>query len=357
MIVFMAPTVPCSCPIIAGIRTKRGICALNRGGAILLQSQMPNRRAIFVLICASLCALSCDRSTQKRIVFVPKGRAHVFWQSVHAGAIAGMRENPGFEIIWNGPASETDFEGQIQIVDSAINQHVDAICLAPIDKKVLVAVVDRAAAQGIPVVIFDSPVDTDKFTAQVATDNYAGGALGADRIGQILGGKGKIAEVAVQPGSASTMAREQGFEENLAKKFPGIKIVDKQYGMADFGQSLKVSENMLTATPDLNGMFASNESSTVGAVRALKDKPGVKLVGFDSSPQLVEALKSGAIDALVVQDPFQMGYKSMVAAVAKLKGGTPERIQNITPTLVTKENMETPEIQKKINPDLDKYLK
>jgi ribose transport system substrate-binding protein len=318
---------------------------------------MRNRIGVPVVVLASLCASSCNRSTEKRIAFVPKGRAHVFWQSVHAGAIAAMRENPGYEIIWNGPASETDFEGQIQIVDAAINQHMDAICLAPIDKKVLVAVVERAAAQSIPVIIFDSPVDSDKFTAQVATDNYAGGALGAARIGQILGGKGKIAEVAVQPGSASTMARESGFEESLAKDFPGIKIVDKQYGMADFGQSLKVSENMLTATPDLNGMFASNESSSVGAVRALKDKPAVKLVGFDSSPQLVEALKSGVVDSLIVQDPFHMGYQSMVAAVTRLKGGAPERIQNITPTLVTRENMGSPEIQKKINPDLDRYLK
>jgi len=308
-------------------------------------------------VCAALSAFSCNRSTEKRVVFIPKGRAHVFWQSVHAGAIAAQRENPGYSIVWNGPASETDFEGQIKIVESAINQHVDAICLAPIDKKVLVSVVDRAAAQGIPVIIFDSPVDTDKFVAQVATDNYAGGQMGAARIAEILRGKGRIAEVAVEPGSASTMAREQGFEETLAKDSPGIKLVDKQYGMADFSQSLKVAENMLTAAPDMTGMFASNESSTVGALRAVKDKPGVKLVGFDSSPQLVEALKNGAIDSLIVQDPFQMGYKSMVAAVTKLKGGTPERIQNIAPALVTHENMDSPEIRKKIDPDLDKYLK
>jgi ribose transport system substrate-binding protein len=318
---------------------------------------MRNRTLLLALICASLSALSCNRSTKKRVIFVPKGRAHVFWQSVQAGAIAAMRENPGYELIWNGPAAETDFDGQIQIVESAINQQVDAICLAPIDKKVLVAAVDRAASRKIPVIIFDSPIDTDKFTAQVATDNYAGGAMGAARIGQILAGKGRIVEVAVQPGSASTMAREQGFEEILAKDFPGIRIVDKQYGMADFGQSLKVAENMLTAAPDMNGMFASNESSAVGAVRALKDKKGVKLVGFDSSPQLVEALKSGVVDSLIVQDPFQMGYKSMIAAVTKLKGGSPERIQNIAPALVTRENMDTPEIQKKISPDLDKYLK
>ncbi len=319
---------------------------------------MRTRLSTAIVFCACIGALSCKtRVLEKRIEFIPKGRAHEFWQSVHAGAIKAMRENPGYTIIWNGPASETDFEGQIQIMDSAINQHVDAICLAPIDRKILVTLVERATGSGLPVIIFDSPVDTPTFTAQVATDNTEGGRLGAKRIGEILHGKGKIAEVAVQPGSASTMAREQGFEETLAANFPDIKIVDKQYGMADFAQSLKVSENMLTAAPDLNGMFSSNESSTVGALRALKNRPKVKLVGFDASPQLLEALKSGAIDSLVVQDPFQMGYNSFVAAVTKLKGGTPDHIQNIPPTLVTHENMDSPEIQKKINPDLDKYLK
>jgi ribose transport system substrate-binding protein len=128
--------------------------------------------------------------------------------------------------------------------------------------------------------------------------------------------------------------------------------------MADFAKSLKVAENMLTAAPDLGGMFGSNESSTVGAVRALqsKNRKDVKLVGFDSSPQLLEALKSGEIDSLIVQDPFEMGYRSMMAAITKLKGGTPDHIQNIQPTLVTRENMNAPEIQKKINPDLQKYL-
>jgi ribose transport system substrate-binding protein len=95
----------------------------------------------------------------------------------------------------------------------------------------------------------------------------------------------------------------------------------------------------------------------VGALRALKSRPKVKLVGFDASAQLLEALKSGVIDSLVVQDPFQMGYNSFVAAVTKLKGGTPEHIQNIQPTLVTHENMDSPEVRKKISPDLDKYLK
>jgi ribose transport system substrate-binding protein len=315
------------------------------------------RSRLFALV--ALCAaLSCrTQPTEKRITFIPKGRTHLFWQSVHAGAVAAAEENPGYRIVWNGPASETDYEGQVEIMESAINQHVDAICVAPIDRRILVAMVERATNSGIPVIVFDSPVDTDVFTSQVATNNTEGGLLAGDRMGTILGGKGKVAEVAVQPGSASTMAREQGFEDKLKEVYPGVQLVAKQYGMADFAQSLKVAENMIAATPDLNGMFASNESSSVGAVRALKDRRDIKLVGFDSSPQLVEALRDGTVDSLVVQDPFQMGYKSMVAAVTKLKGGSPEHIQNIRPTLVTRDNVDTPEIQKKINPDLDKYLK
>ena len=300
---------------------------------------------------------ACHRATERRIGFVPKGRTHLFWQSVHAGAVAASRENAGFTVVWNGPASETDFEGEIQIIDSMINQHLDAICLAPIDEKVLVTVVNRASAAGIPVIIFDSPIDTDRFVAQVATDNYAAGQLAASRVAEVLNGNGKIAEVAVEPGSASTMAREKGFEDKIAANAPGIRIAQKQYGMADFAQSLKVSENMLAASPDLKGMFASNESSTVGALRALKGRAGVKLVGFDFSPQILEGLKDGTVDSVVVQDPFQMGYKSFVAAMTKLKGGAPQRIQDITPALVTKANVDQPDIQRRINPDLDKYLK
>ncbi len=319
---------------------------------------MTSKSTLVLALVAASFGASCNRSTEKRIAFIPKGRAHMFWQSVHAGAVKAQQESPGFTILWNGPASETDYEGQIKIMDAFINQHVDAICLAPIDKKILVTLVENANSRGIPVFIFDSAVDTETFTAQIATDNSQGGRLAARRMGALLNGTGKVAEVAVQAGSASTMDRESGFERTLKEEFPNIKLVDKQYGMADFAKSLKVSENMLTATPDLDGMFASNESSSVGAVRALQGKGRkVKLVGFDSSPQLIEALRNGVVDSLVAQDPFEMGYRSMLAAVAKISGGTPERIQNITPVLVTKENMDTPEIQKKISPDVDKYLK
>jgi len=305
---------------------------------------------------AALPFSGCNRNDKRRIAVVPKGQAHLFWQSVHAGAVKAARES-NVEVLWKGPATETDYNGQIQIVDAMINQRVDAICLAPIDKKVMVSAVERAAKENIPVVIFDSGIDTENYVAMVATDNYAAGQLAATRMGEILGGKGKVVVVAVQPGGASTMARERGFEDGI-KKFPGIQIVDKRYGMADFAKSLQVAENMLTAFPDAAGLFASNESSAVGAAQALKGRKGsaVKMVGFDWSPTLLTDLRGGLIDSLVAQDPFQMGFQSVVAAVNKLGGKAVEKNQPMPPRLITKVNIDSPEVKAQLEPDLKKYL-
>lgn len=315
-----------------------------------------SRRGVILTTAGALSFSACKRESKRTIGVVPKGRAHLFWQSVHAGAVAAARES-GVEINWNGPATETDYNAQIQIMDAMINRRVDAICLAPIDKKVMVNVVERAAKQNIPVVIFDSAIDTESFVAQVATDNYQAGQLAADRMGEILQGKGKIVMVAVQPGAASTMAREEGFETRIKEKFPGIQIADKRFGMADFAKSLAVTENMLTAHPDLAGLFASNESSTVGAAQAVKArKSNLKMVGFDWSPTLLEDLRAGLIDSLVVQHPFKMGYESVKAAVAKLGGQTPQKINNLAPRLVVKEDLDKPDVKEQLNPDLKKYL-
>lgn len=308
----------------------------------------------------ALCVLhlaGCQRESKTTIAVIPKGRAHQFWQSVQAGAEKAAQELK-VEILWNGPASETDYTGQIQIVENMIARRVSAIALAPIDKKAMVGVVERAAAANIPVVIFDSAIDTEQFVSQVATDNYAAGRMAAQRTGEILKGRGRVAIVAVQPGAASTMAREQGFEDAIKEKFPGIQIVDKRYGMADFAKSLTVAENMLTAHTNLDALFASNESSTVGSVQALKQrKASVRLVGFDWSPTLLDDLRTGVIDSLVVQHPFKMGEESVRAAVAKLNGKPVTKINNLAPRLVLKEDLANPDVQVQLNPDLKKYLK
>ena len=316
-----------------------------------------SRAHLLPFVLALLLLAACNRTTKKQIAVIPMGRSHVYWASAHAGAMKAAQEE-NVDIIWNGPATEADFSGQLQIVENMINQHVDAIALAPIERTALASAVDRAAAAGIPVIIWDSPVDSKNFVAQVTTDNYAAGQSAADRMGAILHGKGKVVEVAAAPGAASSMAREQGFEDKIKHSYPGIRIVDKRFGMGDVAMSMTVAENMLTAFPDLDAMFGSNESSTVGAARALTSgKSKVKLVGFDSSPALIQGLKDGVIDSLVTQDPFDIGYKAVKAAVSKLKGGTLERIQRLPAVVVTKDNLDDPVIHARLFPDLDRYLK
>ena len=150
---------------------------------------------------------------------------------------------------------------------------------------------------------------------------------------------------------------EQGFKDRIAKVHLGIKIVDERYGWADFSKSLAVSENILTAHPELHAIFASNESSTVGAAQALKGrKSKVKLVGFDSSPQMIEDMKAGVIDSLVIQNPFRMGYEATKAAVDQLEGRPVIKINNLPPKLIALADLANPEVQEQLNPDLKKYL-
>jgi ribose transport system substrate-binding protein len=313
----------------------------------------PSFGATFLFIV--LIISGCNRGHKRVIAVIPKGNADLFWQSVHAGAAKAGKET-GVEVVWNGPASEADYTVQLQIVDAMINRHVDAIALAPTDRQALVKVVERAADRNVPVVIFDSAIDTQRFVSQIATDNYKAGQMAGERLGLILGGTGKVVIVAVKPGAASTEAREKGFEDIVRQKFPGIRILDKRYGMAVVAQAMTVSENMLTAHPDLDGIFASNESSTIGAAQAMRGRSGkIKLVGFDWSPALLDNLKSGIVDSLVIQDPFQMGYQTVIAAVKHLDGQPVTKVVDMAPRLIDRENLNAPDVQAQLHPDL-KYL-
>jgi len=302
-----------------------------------------------IAICGGLISPACKRpgGSKRVIAVIPKGVAHFFWQSVHAGAESAAKEL-GVDIAWNGPASETDYSGQINIVEDAINRRVDAIVLAPSHRDALVPIVERAQGQGIPVVIFDSGIGTDHYVSYVATDNRQGGVVAAERLGEKVAGKGRIAVLGMKAGSVSTDEREQGFQDTIKQKFPGMEIVAFQYGESDRAKSLDRATDILTAHPELNGMFASNEPSSVGAVQAIKHKGlvgKVTLVGFDSSPNLLDDLKAAAIDSLVLQNPFKMGYEGVKAAVAKLNGQEPARQVDTGVKLLTRDNLDTPEMQ------------
>lgn len=300
--------------------------------------------------------VGCGRSSKRVIGMVPQGRTHLFWQTVQAGAVAASREL-GVEVSWNGPMTETDFNGQLQIIDAMINRRVDALCVSPIDRNAMVSAVERAMSQKIPVVVFDSGIATENYTAWVATDNYKAGQLAALRVAELLEGKGRAAIAAGVPGVASTTAREQGFEDKIRQDYPGIVIADKRYGHSDFAKSLAVAENMLTAMPDLKVMFSVNEAATVGAAQALKSRGAkAKLVGFDWSPGLVDELRSGVVDSLVAQDPFGIGFKSIAAAVGALAGESVEKVQMLEPRLIRKQDLDLPEVKKLLNPNLKAYL-
>ncbi len=309
------------------------------------------------LLC--LAAAGCARQNKLVIGVVPKGQAHVFWQTVHAGAVAAAREL-GVEIRWNGPSMENEFSRQVQIVESMINGRVNGIVLAPTDQVALVSVVERAARENIPVTIFDSAINTKSYVSFVATDNYGAGRIAARQVGKLLGGKGTVAMLMNMPGSASTLERERGFQDALSQEFPGIRIAAEQFGMSDRAKSLAVAEDILTAQPELNAVFASNEPGSVGASQALKSRRlagKIKLVGFDSSPTLIDDLKAGVIDALVVQDPFNIGFVGVRTIVQKLRGEAPPKKIDLPARLITAADLDKPDVQRLLHPDLDKYLK
>lgn len=282
------------------------------------------------------------------VAVIPKGLTHVFWQSVKAGAEkAGSEMN--VETRWQGAQKETDTSAQIGIVENAINQHVDGIVLAPLDKAALAPTIRKAQTAKIPLTIIDSAADVKdtEYVSFVATDNKKGGQTAAERMGQILGGKGTVALVPVQPNSASTGDRETGFEETMKAKFPGIKVIRTNYGMNDRANSLKVVEDVLTAHPELNGVFGPNEPAIIGALQAVKNRNLVgkmKLIGFDSTKQLEDALEKGDIDSLVVQNPFKMGYEGVKSIVDSRAGKTPSKRIDTGAVLMTKENLNTPEV-------------
>jgi ribose transport system substrate-binding protein len=289
------------------------------------------------------------------IAVIPKGTTHEFWKSIHAGAVRAAREL-GVEILWKGPQKEDDRAQQITVVEDFISRGVDGIVLAPLDDRALMRPVQDAVRENIPVVIIDSALQGSDFTSYVATDNYKGGVLAARRLGELLHGRGRIFLIRYQEGSASTEQREAGFYDTLTKEFPEIVLLVKdQYAGATTETAYQLAENLLSRFPDVDGVFAPNESSTFGTLRALQESSlggKVVFVGFDSSPKLIQGLRDGDLQGLVVQNPVQMGYLGVKTIVAHLRGQPVEKVVDTGVVLATKDNMDTPEMRALLSPDL-----
>jgi ribose transport system substrate-binding protein len=285
------------------------------------------------------------------IAVIPKGLAQQFWLTVKQGADAAGAELNA-EIIWQGPAKETEIAKQIGIIEDMISRKVDAIVMAACDENALVSTIQRAVDSGIPVITIDSGVKSELPLSFVATDNIAGAKAGAVELARLIGGEGPVAQIPIVPGAATSEMRQQGFEEGMAA-YPGASIVATQFCNSDVAKAMDVTRDMLTANPELKGIFAACEAAAIGAAQALKTvgRAGeVKLVGFDAAKEQVDLLRDGTIHALVVQSPFQMGYQGVKAALDAINGKEVEKRIDTGVTVVTLENVDTPEVQKLLNP-------
>ncbi len=212
------------------------------------------------------------KSKKWRVMVIPKGTTHEFWQSVHAGASKAAEELGNVEILWQGPGREDDRTEQIKLVQNAVATGVDGIVLAPLDARALVEPVEQAIAKGIAVVIIDSALESDKVASFVATDNYRGGVLAGKRMGELLKGEGRVILLRYAVGSASTDEREKGFVDTMKKEFPKVVFVsDDQYAGATSDLAQQKAQNLLTRfRGKFDGVFCPNESSAVGMLRALE---------------------------------------------------------------------------------------
>ena len=310
-----------------------------------------SKRFVLIIISLICCVLiGCSGETEKaktKILVSPKGLVHSFWVTVKAGADSAGKEF-GAEVVWKGPTQETDIAGQIAIIEDYINKGIDAIVLAACDAQGLIPVLEKAQQKGIPVITIDSGVDSDIPFSFIATDNILAAEKAAQKLAELIGAKGEVACIPFVPGAATSNWREQGFVEEI-KKYPDIELLPIRYSQSEVAIGMAVTEDLLTGHPDLKGIFAANEAGTIGVIQALKTKNKigqVNVVGFDAASNEVNALKAGEIDALIVQDPFKMGYEGVKAAMMSMKGeSVPKRIDTGV-YVVTRENLNQPEIQR-----------
>jgi ribose transport system substrate-binding protein len=332
------------------------------------------QRLFLVFITVGLSLFACGGEPKQggdtgklRIAVIPKGTTHVFWQSIHAGAIKAAKELD-VEVAWVGPEKEDDRQQQIAVVDNQVINQVDGIVLAPLDAMALRRPVRAAVQKGIAVVIIDSGLAESEgvYTSFVATDNKEGGRIGGKELGEILGGKGKVIMMRYMEGSASTENREAGFLEAM-ESLPGIEVVShEQYGGATKAEAQKTSENLLLRFKDgdgkltVDGIFCPNESTTYGMLQALRRQRlagSVKFVGFDTSPSLIEGLRQDEIHGLVAQNPMRMGYLGVKTIVEHLRGQKVDSLIDTGVAFIRPEDLEKKEVMDLIAPDLDQWLK
>jgi ribose transport system substrate-binding protein len=288
------------------------------------------------------------------LAVVPKAVGFDFWDSVRKGAQCAASKMTDVTVQWDGVTAETDVTGQVNLLQNLLTRQVDGLVYAATDAKVLAQVTQDTLSQNVPVINIDSGTSPQPGNVPVfATDNVAAARKAADLLAEALGpGEHRVAFIPFQPGTVTNDQRTTGFTEGLAKH-PNLKLVAEQSSNSDPNTALSATENILTANPDLDGIFAANEPGVVGATNALNQagKAGkTKLIGWDASPDEVKGVTSGAITALVVQNPFRMGFDSVNAMVKTVRTGQIASSEDTGVTFVTQQNINDPQVQAILKP-------
>src|SRR5580693_5834668 len=328
----------------------------------LLLSSSPSRRILIALFSAvsTACLIETAPAADEKptIPVIVKDTTSFYWQIVLAGARkAGQEFNVNVPEL--GAQSESDINGQISILENAVSEKPVAIVISPTQFKALGQPIDEAAKKTI-IIGIDSAADSKAFTSFLQTDNVQGGRVAADGLGEAIKAKygkaeGDVALITSIPGVGSLDQRAKGFKEEIAAKYPGLKLVADKVadGMATTG--LNIMTDLITANPNLRGVFASNLIMAQGAGQAIAENKvadKIKLVGFDSDDKLVKLLSDGNIAALVVQDPYNMGYLGVKTALAASKGEKVPATVDTGVNLITKENMNSARSRELLNPKI-----
>ena len=296
------------------------------------------------LCVAAVLAGSASAQQQQYIPLISKGFQHQFWQAVKSGAEqAGKDYN--VRITFEGPETEAMVDKQIDMLSSALAKHPNAIGFAALDSKAAIPLLKKAQAAKIPVVAFDSGVDSDIPVTTATTDNRAAAAMAADKLAQLIGNAGEVAVVAHDQTSRTGVDRRDGFIERMKTAHPNVKIVSVQYGGGDHLKSTEIAKSILQSSPNLKGMFGTNEGSAIGIVNAVKEtKHKIVIVGYDSGKLQKDAIRDGTMAGAITQNPVGIGYKTVEAAVKALKG---EKLPKVIDTgfyWYDKSNIDDPKI-------------
>jgi ribose transport system substrate-binding protein len=258
------------------------------------------------------------------IPVISKGFQHQFWQAVKAGSEKAAKDF-NVDITFEGPESESQVDKQIEMLQTALDKKPAAICFAALDSKAAIPLLEKAKAAKIPVVGFDSGVDSDIPVTTAATDNIAAAAMAADKMAELIGQEGEVAVIAHDQTSRTGIDRVKGFTDEIKAKYPKVTIVDTQYGGGDQLKSTDLAKAIIQAHPNLKGFFGANEGSIIGVLNGVKEmkKEGkIVVIGYDSGQQQMDAIRSGVEAGAITQDPIGIGYKCVEAAVKALKGET-----------------------------------